>query len=257
MDPILATLAGSFVGLLLLERLAPGRAFPAVRGWRLRGAVAFVTYVVLATALPLVTDEWLGAHRLIDASALGVAGGTVVGLLVLELGIYAWHRTLHRVPFLWRWFHQVHHSAERVDVAGAFYFSPLDMIGFTLVGSIALVWAVGVEPMAAVYANLIATLLNMFQHANLRTPAWLGYVVQRPENHAVHHERGIHGFNYGDIALWDMIFGTWRNPREWNGIGGFFTGSSDRLVDMLRGRDIADEYARQADETAPSFRAVA
>tara|TARA_B100000965_G_scaffold386184_1_gene388202 strand:+ start:1134 stop:1253 length:120 start_codon:yes stop_codon:yes gene_type:complete len=34
---------------------------------------------------------------------------------------------------------QMHHSAEVVDSIGAFYFSPLDMIGFTLLGSISLV----------------------------------------------------------------------------------------------------------------------
>jgi sterol desaturase/sphingolipid hydroxylase (fatty acid hydroxylase superfamily) len=31
---------------------------------------------------------------------------------------------------LWRIFHQMHHSAERLDTYGAFYFSPYDMIGF-------------------------------------------------------------------------------------------------------------------------------
>jgi len=37
---------------------------------------------------------------------------------------------------LWRGFHQMHHSAERVDAFGAFYFSPLDIIGFTMLSSL-------------------------------------------------------------------------------------------------------------------------
>jgi sterol desaturase/sphingolipid hydroxylase (fatty acid hydroxylase superfamily) len=254
MDPILATILGSFAGLLLLEAVVPGRRFPRVRAWRLRGALSLVVYIAVASTLPLVTDAFLGAHRLIDASGLGVAGGTLVGVLVLELAIYAWHRALHRSPFLWRWFHQVHHSAERIDTAGAFYFSPLDMLGFTLLGSVTLVWAVGVAPEAAVYANLIATLFNLFQHANIRTPAWLGYVVQRPENHAVHHQRGVHGWNYGDIALWDIVFGTWRNPARFDAEGGFFDGSTDRLGAMLIGRDIAAEH--EARTPAPGETAV-
>jgi sterol desaturase/sphingolipid hydroxylase (fatty acid hydroxylase superfamily) len=53
----------------------------------------------------------------------------------------------------------------------------------------------------------------MFQHANLRTPRWLGYIIQRPESHGIHHERGLHAFNYADLPLWDMVFGTFRNPR--------------------------------------------
>jgi sterol desaturase/sphingolipid hydroxylase (fatty acid hydroxylase superfamily) len=31
-------------------------------------------------------------------------------------------------------------------------------------------------------------------------------------NHALHHERGVHAYNYGDIALWDMVFGTFKDP---------------------------------------------
>lgn len=41
-----------------------------------------------------------------------------------------WHRTMHRVHWLWRSFHQMHHSAERLDSYRAFYFSPLDTVGF-------------------------------------------------------------------------------------------------------------------------------
>ena len=51
-----------------------------------------------------------------------------------------------------------------------------------------------------------------FQHANLRTPRWLGYLIQRPESHSVHHARGVHAFNYCDFPLIDMLFGTLRNP---------------------------------------------
>ncbi len=77
-----------------------------------------------------------------------------------------------------------------------------------------------------------------FQHANLRTPYWLGYLIQRPESHSVRHQRGVDAFNYGDIALWDMLFGTWCNPREWDEQAGFYDGGSRRIVPMLLGRDI-------------------
>jgi hypothetical protein len=38
------------------------------------------------------------------------------------------------------------------------------------------------------------------QHANIRTPRWLGYLIQRPESHGVHYGRGIHRCNYSDLA---------------------------------------------------------
>jgi hypothetical protein len=33
----------------------------------------------------------------------------------------------------------------------------------------------------------------VFQHTNIRTPQLLGYIVQRPESHSVHHARFYDG----------------------------------------------------------------
>ena len=79
----------------------------------------------------------------------------------------------------------------------------------------------------------------MFQHTNIRTPHWLGYIVQRPESHSIHHQRGVHAFNYGDIPLFDMIFGTFQNPREWTDSAGFHDGSTRQLLPMLFFRKIS------------------
>lgn len=45
-----------------------------------------------------------------------VAAG--IGVLVYELLIYVWHRNMHRVDWQWCSFHQMHHSAERLDSYG-------------------------------------------------------------------------------------------------------------------------------------------
>ena len=42
-----------------------------------------------------------------------------VGIVALEDVIYAWHRTMHNVDFVWRGFHQIHHSPRRVAFAGS------------------------------------------------------------------------------------------------------------------------------------------
>jgi len=146
---------------------------------------------------------------------------------------------MHNVPFLWRWFHQMHHSAERVDIWGALYFHPFDTLGFTFVGSLALVVGFGVSPEAAIVINLAATFFGLFQHANIRTPHWLGYFIQRPESHSAHHERGVHARNYSDLPFWDIVFGTFHNPKEFTGEVGFFDGGSKQLGPMLLGRAIA------------------
>jgi sterol desaturase/sphingolipid hydroxylase (fatty acid hydroxylase superfamily) len=240
---------GAFALLLAADAVRPARRWPAIRLWRISGLVAFVSSYLVAGMVPVLADGWLAQYQLIDASGLGIAGGAAVGFLILELGIYWWHRSIHRVSFLWRW-HQLHHSAERIDVYGAMWFHPLDIAGFTLVGSVSLVLVVGVRGEAALIASGLATLLSLFQHANIRTPRWLGYVVQRPESHGIHHQRGVHAFNYSDLPLWDIVFGTFRNPvgfSSWSAReAGFQDGASRRIFAMLLGRDVTGERAAEA-----------
>jgi sterol desaturase/sphingolipid hydroxylase (fatty acid hydroxylase superfamily) len=251
-DLVLYAFFGSFALLALAETLRPGRRLPSIRLWRASGLIALLVSFWVSGMVPVLFDEWLAAHQLIDASALGIAGGAVVGLLALELAVYWWHRALHRIPVLWRW-HQLHHSAERVDIYGAMWFHPLDIAGFTLAGSVALVLVVGVRVEAAVIASVSATLLSLFQHANLSTPRWLGWIVQRPESHSIHHQRGVHAFNYSDLPLWDIVFGTFRNPVPWSvwagREAGYYDGASRRLLAMLLGRDVTRAPARE--EAAP------
>ncbi|HEX8622532.1 MAG TPA: sterol desaturase family protein [Allosphingosinicella sp.] len=228
-----------FVGFVLAELVLPGRAFPALRLWRVRAALSTLAYFAVATFAPPVWDATLGANRLFDATALPFWGQVAGGFLALELGIYVWHRTMHNFHPLWRWFHQMHHSAERIDVWGAFYFSPLDMIGWAFLGSLVLVLGFGLSGEAGLVVNVLVTFLGMFQHANIRTPRWLGYLIIRPESHAAHHERGVHAYNYCDLPLWDMLFGTFRNPSEFEGQAGFWDGASGRVGAMLLGRDVA------------------
>jgi len=243
-----------YVSLIALDFVRPARRFERVPFWKLKGAAFFVLYFAVSYHLPFVWDAFLAEHRLIDASGLGVGWGAVVGLLALELGVYVWHRTMHAVPLLWRWFHQTHHSAERVDVWGAMYFHPLDMAGFTLVSSLALVGGVGVVPEAAVIAGAVSWGLAIFQHANVKTPAWLGYVVSRPESHARHHERGVHAMNYSDLPIWDILFRTFENPKTWDGLAGFYSGASRRLGALLIGRDISSEAPAATRDSAGDSR---
>ncbi len=230
---------GLFAGFAALELLLKGRNFPAITYWRLQGLAFTLLYFAVATYAPLFWDGWLGEHRLFAADTLPLWGQILGGFLVLELGIYAWHRTMHNVTFLWRWFHQMHHSPERVDIWGALYFHPFDSIGWAFLGSLALVLGFGVSAEAAIIINVIATFYGMFQHLNVRTPHWLGYVIQRPESHSCHHERGVHARNYSDLPLWDMIFGTFYNPKEFKGECGFYEGGSKKVGLLLLGRLIA------------------
>jgi len=119
------------------------------------------------------------------------------------------------------------------------------MVTWTLLPSLVLT-ILGMPPQAATYTLLIVTFLAMFQHANVRTPRWLGYLVQRPESHTVHHARGIHRHNYADLPVFDMVFGTFRNPAGYQHPTGFWHGASARVIDMLMLRDVSEPRAKES-----------
>nr|PJZ91591.1 hypothetical protein CH379_17780 [Leptospira ellisii] len=87
--------------------------------------------------------------------------------------------------------------------------------------------------------RLLHSFLSIFQHANLKTPRWLGFLVHRPENHALHHARGVHSFNYGNTPLFDFIFGTFRNPDSFPQEVGFYEGASLKILDMHLAKDVS------------------
>jgi sterol desaturase/sphingolipid hydroxylase (fatty acid hydroxylase superfamily) len=107
-----------------------------------------------------------------------------------------------------------------------------------LLSSVVLYLVVGLGPVAATYTMLLNGLAELFYHWNVKTPHWIGYVFQRPESHCVHHEEGLHRYNYGDLPVFDMMFGTFRNPREWDARCGFGGEAEHRLKEMLAGKEV-------------------
>jgi sterol desaturase/sphingolipid hydroxylase (fatty acid hydroxylase superfamily) len=236
--PVAALVPALFVTFIVLERLFPARPLVREPAWRLRGLTAFLLSGILATGVPLLYVGFARQHRLLDLERLGAIAGAGLAFLATELVGYWWHRARHDIPFLWRALHQMHHSAERVDIYGAFYSHPLDLIGVNLVGTAVATMLLGVSGEAAALAGLATVMLAMFQHANLRTPRWLGYIVQRPESHSVHHARGVHAGNYANLPLWDLIFRTFKNPEGFEAEAGFYDGASRRIGEMLVGLDV-------------------
>lgn len=237
-----------FATIACWERFAPGRQLKSIPFWSLKGILAGAVYWVVATYSPFLWADLLPTTPLIDGTGWPLYSATPAAFAVYQFGIYAWHRTMHAVPFLWRHFHQTHHSAERVDIWSALWFHPLDTAAFTLVGTLMVTVVLGVDPVAVLVAVLISVFTALFQHANIRTPRWIGFLIVRPESHMLHHERGVHRYNYCDLPLWDMVFGTFRNPKTWDAQAGLVDGGGEKYWSLLIGRDIT-----RHDEGAPNM----
>lgn len=235
----------AFMGLDLVY----GRhAYDAPRWYRLRGFVVSVAVVIGSIAIATFWGELLSGYSLFDGAGLGLWGGALAGVLAYELLHYAYHRTVHRFDVLWRMGHQMHHSTEKLDAFGANYLHPVDLFFFTTWSSLVFFPLLGLLPEAGAIAATWVAFNAMFQHANIRTPHWLGYFIQRPESHIVHHARGKHHYNYANLPLWDMLFGTFRNPQAVVAPEtGFYKGASARIGDMLLFRDVSRPAADDRD----------
>jgi sterol desaturase/sphingolipid hydroxylase (fatty acid hydroxylase superfamily) len=229
----------SYVLLLVLEHFFAARPLPRVRFWHVKGLLFFSFTGAVNALLPALLAALVAGRAPLDLRWLGTLGGALVGLLAADFFQYWIHRGMHRVHWLWRWTHQMHHSAERMDLAGMSYAHPFDTVLVFSVTGLATA-LLGLTPEAAALGGLMGYVSAVVQHMNIRTPSWLGRVIMRPEAHALHHERGIHAYNYASLPIWDIIFGTFRNPEGFPEQYGFWPGASARLGSMLIGRDVGE-----------------
>ena len=221
-----------------VELAAPGRRWPRVAGWWARAALLNGIQVASVFVAGVAWDRFLPGRSLWSAEALGTTWGAIVGYVAITFVYYWWHRARHRVGFLWCWFHQVHHSPQRIEVITAFYKHPFEIFVNSVLSSTILYVLVGVTPEAGSLAVLMTGLAELFYHWNVSTPYWLGFIVQRPESHCVHHQEGLHHYNFADLPLWDMLFGTFRNPRSFETSCGFGAEREPRLGAMMAGIDV-------------------
>lgn len=236
---------------LLLDLAYRGRPFAKPRGWRIQALL--VSVAAYATSL-WVAGFWgsvITVH-LLDLGALGTWWGALVGVMTYQLFHYGYHRLIHKSDFLWRHLHQMHHSAESIDAYGAYYLHPLDAAMFSTLGSLVFFPLLGLTLEAGIAGGAFLAFCAIFQHANIRTPRWLGYIIQRPESHQLHHGRNVHRYNYADVPFWDMVFGTFRNPERFEGEIGFYLGASRRIPEMLIGKDVASAPTPQQEQARPT-----
>jgi sterol desaturase/sphingolipid hydroxylase (fatty acid hydroxylase superfamily) len=236
---VLPYIFAAFVLCFVLERIRPGWRLPVVRGWWWRVVAVNGAQLAIVVVAGFTWERWAAHASLLHLSEhVGPALGGLIAYFVATFIFYWWHRARHESDVLWRFFHQIHHSPQRLEVITSFYKHPIEMVVNSLIGS-ALVYAMlGLAPEAGAVYTLCTALGEFFYHTNVTTPRWVGLFFQRPEMHRIHHEHGRHRNNYGDITWWDMLFGTYENPARFTATCGFDDAREQRLGDMLRWRDV-------------------
>jgi len=219
---LLPAVTGAALVLFAAETWVPLRPRVAARGPRTlrNGLFAVLSGVSMRW---LVLPALLSVARLSERERRGLLPALVelpevvrwtVGVALLDLGIYGWHRMNHHLPLLWR-FHRVHHADPDLDVSTAFRFHPGEVLGSVVVRGLQ-VALIGPSPSLLLTYELLLQLASAFHHANLRVPLKLEralrLVLVTPRMHGAHHSIVAHEQNRNFAVLfsvWDRVFDSW------------------------------------------------
>ena len=150
---------------------------------------------------------------------------TLAQVMLFDLGYWFAHRTMHEIPLLWE-FHKAHHAAEVLTPVTSARSHPVDdliqtnFIAATLglgYGVLVYVFGEAAQPVTLLQTNVIffVYFLTIFhlRHSHIWLPirGWLGYIIQSPAHHHIHHSTAPRhiGKNLGFcLSFWDWTFGT-------------------------------------------------
>jgi len=227
------------VGCFFLERLIPGWKLPPVKTWPLRVILINIIQLGIVTLAGFTWERWLSSWSIFHLSKhVSPLVGGMLAYFIATFIFYWWHRWRHEVDILWLLFHQIHHSPQRIEVITSFYKHPGEMFVNSVLGSIIVYTILGLNLEAGAFYTACTALGEFFYHTNVKTPQWVGYFFQRPEMHRIHHQYNRHKNNYGDIVWWDMLFGTYENPKTFDSTCGFDDPKEQRLLHMLTYNDV-------------------
>jgi len=234
--PLLYAIAGV---LIFIEHRFP--AHPLMVKWKWYIRAIFINALVMGVFI-LVDSFWASfADRWSIFSLsekLSAPLSAFIAYFIFTFFAYWWHRLRHASPLIWRIFHQLHHSPKRLQTLTAFYIHPLDMVADLFISNTIVYLLLGLNLEAAAWYILITGTAGLVVHANIRLPRWVGYVFQTPEMHRLHHKINHHAHNYSDIVWWDMIFGTYCNPKEDIEECGFSAKQESQIIPMLLTQDL-------------------
>jgi len=227
-----------FVAIFTFEVIAPASGNDCDKRWQIYAGGISAFQMVVTLAAGYFFRDWFMANALFHIpSSVPMVLQAFSSFLVASFIAYWWHRATHASNILWRWVHQLHHSPSRIESLTAFYVHPFDGLAANILNAFVAFVILGASIEVAAGALLIAAIYNIYVHSDTNSPIWLGYLVQRPEMHRVHHKAGHHSQNYG-LPIWDLMFGTFANPDRIDFKCGFTSKKQFRILDMLLLRDV-------------------
>ena len=230
-----------FIGfaMMVVERLWAGTRMPKVQGWLFRAITLNLCQIIIVILAGFTWNKWLQGYSVFRSFEWYDWIAVLSTYLLSTLVFYWWHRVRHESSFWWRFAHQIHHSASRLEILTSFYKHPFEIFLNSIISAILVYPIMGCSPSQGGYYTLVIAVGEMFYHWNIHTPRWLGHFFQRPESHRIHHQKERHSKNYSDLPIWDKLFSTFSNPKNGDAIVcGFSSGLENNLAPMILGKEV-------------------
>lgn len=267
-QPTAIILPGIFVFLLLAEQVIPLRQRTSLILPRLVKNLILTAAVFLVGSL-VVRNAGLGASIWTTERGIGAVflvplprwGRMALGILLMDLTFYYWHRANHGIRLLWR-FHNVHHIDPDLDVSTSYRFHFCE-IAYSSAFRVVQMLAVGANPLTYAIYETIFSAETMFHHSNVRLPIGLerllNKVIVTPRMHGVHHSvvGAETNSNYGVIfPWWDRLHRTLLlNVPQSSiriGVAGYLEPQDNRLWNLVKMPFVRQKrYWCYADGSAP------
>ncbi len=213
----LVLLITTVASLLILENKLPFFQFQNSLGSRIAanfglGAINSILASIWTIAIAkFVTLPQIDRGLVASISNPVIAG--ILSFLIIDLYMYFWHRSMHRLPLAWR-FHRLHHTDRSMNVSTAYRFHPIEIISSSI-PKLCLIWLLGIPSDFVLIYELVFTVVVALHHSNLAIPGvidrLLSWLIITPNLHRIHHSQVIAetNSNYGSVLnWWDKIFRT-------------------------------------------------
>ncbi len=184
-----------------------------MRGWRIRAPFVFLAYLMISGYLPYLWADWTAPFRLFDLTGLPVWAGAAIGVLVYEAGAWLYHRSLHGSNFLWALSPSVVSTAPSASTRTAPSGSALSTS------------QVGPRSPALRSQSLSAVAAGNVRGSGRHHVPWRVSAHERADAalarlcHSAARESfvasrpNVHAKNYSDLPLFDLLLGTFHNPK--------------------------------------------
>jgi sterol desaturase/sphingolipid hydroxylase (fatty acid hydroxylase superfamily) len=203
--------------LLILENKLPFFRFQNSVGSRITANFGLgAINSILASIWTIAIAQFVVLPQIDRGLVAAISNPVIAGILsclILDLYMYFWHRSMHRLPLAWR-FHQLHHTDRSMNVSTAYRFHPIEIISSSI-PKLLLIWSLGISSDFVLIYELVFTVVVALHHSNLAIPGLLdrvlALVIVTPNLHRIHHSQVVAetNSNYGSVlSWWDRLFRT-------------------------------------------------